>query len=127
MTSKRLFCNPTHQMQRLASTRNGSKPEKHRVTPGVFITEVLHHSGLQIRTPDAEKARLFEIGNLVRRGTWEMILENHVPKGANMITGSFFLSIEMSRARARPSRHASLLMEIDTPKKPTDLRLYNRS
>ncbi len=58
------------------------------------MTEVLHHTDPRIRTPEAEKERALEIENLVYRGTWEMILENDVPKGANMITGSFFVTIK---------------------------------
>ena len=60
----------------------------------MFIIEVLHHTEPRIRTPEAEKASEVEIENLVRRGTWEMVLEEDDPKSANVITGSFVVTVK---------------------------------
>ncbi len=81
-------------MPQFPSTRKVRKPNKRQVTPLVFITEVPYHTDLRIRTPEGEKARELEIKNLVRRDIWEILLEEDVPKGAKMITGSFVVTIE---------------------------------
>ena len=56
-----------------------------------MITEVLHHSDPRTRIAEVEAARTREIENLVRRGTWELALEEDEPDDANMLTGSFLL------------------------------------
>ncbi len=47
-----------------------------------------------MRSDEAEKARRNKIENRVRRGTWEMILEEDVPEDANFISGSFVITIK---------------------------------
>ena len=81
-------------MPQFFSTKKSSKSIKHGVTTGLFITEVLHHIDPRIRTLGAEKARELEIENLVSRSTWEMVLEEDVSEGADMITGSFVVTIK---------------------------------
>ena len=84
--------------------------------PVVFITEVLHHTDPRICTPKAEKAREHEIENLIRRGTWEIILEEDFLKGANMITWSFVVNIRYVETENPVSRFASYLMATDSEK-----------
>ena len=60
----------------------------------ILITEVLHHNDPRIRSKEAEQARKKEIENLVRRGTWEIVLEEDIPPDANVISGSFVIAIK---------------------------------
>ncbi len=47
-----------------------------------------------MRSEQADRARKQEIENLVRRGTWELVLEEDVPPGSNIISGSFVIAIK---------------------------------
>ncbi len=82
-------------LPQFSSTRKSTKPDKKRTIQTVHITEVLHHMDprTRTRTLEADKARELEIENLVRRGAWEMVLEEDFPKDANMITRSFVVTI----------------------------------
>ena len=62
--------------------------------PSVIITEVLHHSDPRMRSEQADRARKQEIENFVRRCTWELVLEEDVPPGSNIISGSFTIAIK---------------------------------
>ena len=67
-------------LPKFPSTRRSTKPNKKQIIPAIHITEFLHHMDLRIRTLEDEKAREPEIENLRRRGTWEISLEEDVPK-----------------------------------------------
>ncbi len=75
-------------------TRGSTTPNKKRIIPTVHITEGLHHTDLRTCTREGDKACELEIENLVRRSTWEMVVEEDVPKNANMITGFFVVTIK---------------------------------
>ncbi len=94
LNGERLVHTLPEVLPKFSSTRESTKPDKKRTIPTVHITEVLHHMDPRTRFLEANKARELEIENLVRRGTWEMVLEEDVPKDANMITGSFFVTFE---------------------------------
>ncbi len=61
--------------------------------PSALITEVIHHNDPRMRSEQADRAQKQEIENLVRRGTWELVLEEDVPSGSNIISGSFVITI----------------------------------
>ncbi len=82
MNGASLIYTLSNDMPQFPSTRRSSKPKKRVETPGVFITEIPHHTDPRIRTPEADKARALEVENLVRRGTWEMVLEENIPEGS---------------------------------------------
>ncbi len=73
-------------LPQLNSNKRRTKPSKKRIIPAVHITEVLYHTDSRTHGPEADTAHALEIENLVRRGTCEMILQEDVPKDANMIT-----------------------------------------
>ncbi len=89
-----LIYNLSNAISQFSLTMKCSKPNKNLLTPSVFIIEVLHHTDPQIRTLEAKKTREFVIENLARRGTWEILLEEDVPKGANMNMESFVVTIK---------------------------------
>ncbi len=60
----------------------------------MHISEFQHHKDLHTRNLKADNARELEINNLVRRGTWQMVLEEDVPKDVNMIAGSLVVTIK---------------------------------
>ena len=49
-----------------------------------FITAVLHHKDLLIRSEEADLGRKWEIENLARRTTWELVLEEDVASGSKI-------------------------------------------
>ena len=78
----------------LRSTYRSRTKEKKSEIPQVLITEILHRSDPRLQSEKAEEARQKEIENLVRRGTLELNLEEDVPPGANVISGSFVVTIK---------------------------------
>ena len=60
----------------------------------VHIIEVLHPKDLRFKNKEADDARKKELDNLIRRGTWKIVLEKNVPKGANIISGMFVMTIK---------------------------------
>ncbi len=56
------------------------KLDKKRIIPIMHLTEVLGHTDPRTRTTETDKTRELEIENLIRRGTWEMLLDEEVPK-----------------------------------------------
>ena len=94
MNGERLVHTLSKVLPQFSPTRKSTKPDKKRTIPTVHITEVLHHMDPRARTLEADNARELEIENLVRRGTWEMVLEEDDSKGTNMITGSFVVTIK---------------------------------
>ena len=65
-----------------------SRPTKSSTkTFRVHITEILHPSDHRTKSPQAEAARKKEISDLIKRGTWKLVVEHEVPKNANIFTG----------------------------------------
>ncbi len=78
----------------LKSTHLRSEISRKQSDHKLVITEFLHHCDPRTRTQEAEAVRTREIENLVRRGTLGLVLEEDLPDDANMITGSFVLTIK---------------------------------
>ncbi len=47
-----------------------------------------------MRTERADRAQKRKTENFVRRGTWELILEEYVPPVSNLISGSFLIAVK---------------------------------
>jgi len=116
------------------SLKSSIKTKDTDSTAKVMITEILHRSDPRTQTPEAAIARRKEIENLVRRGTWELVLEEQVPPDANVISGSFVITIKnvettepMFKARFvahgnRDSEKYQLVHNITTTR-PSSVRL----
>jgi len=101
-----------------------------------MITEILHYKDPRSRSQslEAEKARQNEIENLVRRGTWKLVLEEEVPADGNIISGSFVITIkdvetDNPRFKARFVAHGNKdsekhqLVHSTTTVRPSSVRL----
>ncbi len=82
-------------LSKLSSNRLCKSPTVNRKEiPSVLITDVLHHYDPRMRSEQSDRARRQEIENLVRRGTWELVLEEDVPPGSKIISGSFVIAVK---------------------------------
>ena len=79
---------PKLSSNRLCKSSIGDRKE----IPSVLVTEVLRHNDPWMWSEKTDRARKQEIENLVRRGTWELVLEEDVPPGSNIISGSFVIT-----------------------------------
>ena len=61
MNGIQLFYNTSNAVPQYSSTRKISQQEKHRVKPGLFITEILRKTGPRIRNSEAGMAGTIEI------------------------------------------------------------------
>ena len=68
--------NMIHQFK----SSNTKERRKSKTPAHVHITEVLHPKDARYSGKEAKEAKRKEIENLIRRGTWELIIEEEVPK-----------------------------------------------
>ena len=60
----------------------------------IYLTEILHPNDPRAKGPDMTLAKRSEIGNLLRRGTFKVILKRDVPPDGNILPGRFVLAIK---------------------------------
>ena len=60
----------------------------------IFMTEIIPTKDSRSQSPEMMKARREEIANLIKRGTFKIILKEDVPTNANILPGRFVLSLK---------------------------------
>lgn len=63
-------------------------------TFNVHITEILEPSDPRANSEEAKKAKKRELEELIRRGTWKIVAHDELPKGANIMSGGFVVTIK---------------------------------
>ncbi len=81
-----------HRMQYFTS----QKEEDFDIDYKIFLTEVFDSNDVRCTSPEMKKAKLEEIHNLIKRGTFKAILKEDVPKDGNVLPGRFVLAIKSS-------------------------------
>ncbi len=67
--------------------------QKPKETRQEILLKYFNHKGSpSLRSDEAEEARRKEMENLVRRDSWEVILEEDVPEDANVIIECFVIN-----------------------------------
>ena len=59
-----------------------------------YVTEVINNSDPRAHTEKMEQAKRAEVQELLKRGTFKVILRSELPNGANAITARFVLAIK---------------------------------
>ena len=59
-----------------------------------YMTEVIHENDPRAHTPEMEAARMCEVRDLLKRGTFKVILKKELPHNANALPARFVLAIK---------------------------------
>ena len=62
----------------------------------INITETINKDDPRVNSPQMRQAVLDEVKDLLRRGTFKVILKGELPDGANALTARFVLAIKSS-------------------------------
>lgn len=72
-----------------------SRPHHRESSPlQIHITEVLKPRDPRCSSPEATKAKQKEIAELIKRGTWKIVLMEDIPKNSNVMNGRFVMAIK---------------------------------
>lgn len=72
-----------------------SRPHHRKTAPfQIHITEVLRPRDPRCSNADATKAKQKEIAELIKRGTWKIVLAEDIPLNANVMNGRFVMDIK---------------------------------
>lgn len=85
----RTVVSPFNTIERVKKKRLKEKPRA-----DVHTTKILKPRDPRMSSPEADAACSKEIEDLVRRGTWELVLKEDVPPGANLISGAFVIAMK---------------------------------
>ena len=58
-----------------------------------YVTEVIHENDPRSHTPEMEAAKMREVRDLLKRGTFKVILKEELPHNANALPAHFVLAI----------------------------------
>ena len=64
------------------------------INDDIFITEIIPQKDPRSQTPEMQKAKLDEIRNLMKRGTFKVVLKEDIPDDANVLPGRFVLALK---------------------------------
>lgn len=71
-----------------------SKFTSPNLSDDIYLTEILHPTDPRASSPEMTEAKKKEIKELLRRGTFKVILKQDVPPDGNVLPGRFVLSIK---------------------------------